>query len=109
MLQILPKDKIAAKGHASQLGEKAFWSIQIDGVLDTGEEIEINLVGADPNDSLTGIYGTANQPLLDDDGNPVIITESTPNPMGFFRPASIQIVKPVTTNDVGVMALIARS
>jgi len=102
--QIFPKDKVAGKHHPSIVEDYPYWSLQIDGDLGT-DQIPINLVGLDKSDPLTGENGTANQPLLDDNGDAVILTASSPNPMGFYRPASVQIVKPVTTNDVAIILL----
>ncbi len=106
-IQIFPKDKIEKKHYPAIVEGRSFWSLQIDGDLGS-DEIPVNLVGADLDDSLTGANGTANQPLLDENGDAVVLSASSPNPMGFYRPASIQIVKPVTANNVGVMLLYGR-
>jgi len=102
MMQISAKNKLAAQHYVSNIENRSYLSIQIDGDLGT-DEIELLLVGIDIDDPLTGRNGSANQALLDDNGDAVKITASTANPLGIYRPGRYLIKKPATTNNVGIM------
>ena len=104
---IFPKDKVADRAFLSRVEEKSFWSLQIDGVLASGEEIALYTMGIDEDDAVTGKDATT-VPLTDDNGDAVVLTSETPNPMGFYRPARVVAVKSSgLTNDVGLMLLVA--
>ena len=102
MILVSEKNKEAVTYYCGGMESRSFASIQVDGDLGS-DEIEFLLVGIDIDDPLTGRNGTANQPMLDDNGQAIKITASTANPLGIFRPGRFLIKKPATTNDVGIM------
>jgi len=102
---LLEKTTSATTIYKDLLSTLGKFSIQMDGVLGSSEEVEFKLVGIDLDDATTGMNGNGNQPLLDCSGSEAKFTSTSANPMVFDGPVRMQIKKPSTANAVGFMLL----